>query len=349
MTDSTRPLRVLLLATVVLVGWLVRPFADALIVAAVVVVLAWPFHHRLLRLTHERRALATGLSVVAVTLGVVLPVVGLFLLVSRELAALANQVAVELDRGDLATFITSMQRVPLLAWLVGQVGGADALTVELRGASRDTVADIARAIGQSVPDLVGRTARLVLKVTVFELALSTLFYRGEALLMWLTRLSPLRPAHTQRLLKVFSDFARKVVTAGLVAAVVQGLVAGLGYLLVGIERPILLAFLTGVLSFVPVVGTAAAWVPVTLILLLQGHTIGALVVTLWSILLTGTVDNIVKPLVVRGHGDMPALLVFLGVFGGLAAFGVVGLLVGPVLMAVLLALLRFYEESLEGG
>ena len=86
MTDSTRPLRVLLLATVVLVGWLVRPFADALIVAAVVVVLAWPFHHRLLRLTHERRALATGLSVVAVTLGVVLPVVGLFLLVSRELA-----------------------------------------------------------------------------------------------------------------------------------------------------------------------------------------------------------------------------------------------------------------------
>jgi predicted PurR-regulated permease PerM len=123
-------------------------------------------------------------------------------------------------------------------------------------------------------------------------------------------------------------------------------VAGLGYWLGGVDRPLLFAVLTAVLAFVPVVGTAAAWVPVSLLLLLEGHSGGALFVTIWSLALTGTIDNIVKPLIIRGRSSMPPLLVFLAVFGGLLWFGVMGLLVGPVLMALLLALLHIYAESL---
>ncbi len=88
-------------------------------------------------------------------------------------------------------------------------------------------------------------------------------------------------------------------------------------LIAGVERAFLFAVLTGVLAFVPVVGTALAWLPVALLLLLEGRAGAAGFVVIWSIGLTGTVDNPVKPLIVRGRSDMPTLLVFLGVFGGL--------------------------------
>jgi predicted PurR-regulated permease PerM len=151
---------------------------------------------------------------------------------------------------------------------------------------------------------------------------------------------------TRRLMAVFAEFAQNVVLAGVAAAVVQGVVAGIGYAIAGVERALLFALLTGVMAFVPVVGTAVAWVPVCLLLLFAHRTGAAAFVAVWSLVLTGTIDNIVKPLVVRGRSDLPTLLVFLGVFGGLLAFGLIGLLVGPVLVAMLLALLHIYEEGL---
>lgn len=345
--QSSLSLRVLLLAALASAVWLVQPFADALLVATVVAVLSWPFHQRMLARLRGRAALATALSIVGVSIGVVAPVIGLLWLVSVELVSLADQLATELESAQLSAQVTRLQGLPMVAWLIAQGGGPEALTEAVRSAAREGLTDVARSIGQSVPNLVGLTARAVLKATVFLLTLATLLFRGPELAHWVERLSPLPARHTTRLFQVFAEFARNVVLAGLVAATVQGAVAWLGYVIVGLDRPLLFAILTGVLAFVPLVGTAAAWVPIALLLMLQGKPGSALFVVFWSVVLTGTIDNLVKPLVVRGRSDMPTLLVFLGVFGGLIAFGVIGLLVGPVLMALLLALLRIYEESLE--
>jgi len=349
-TASSEPslsLRLMLLTAIGLSAWLVQPFADAVLIAAVVTVLAWPLHRRTMARLGGRPIPATALSMAGISVGVVAPVSGLLWLVSSELVALANELASALDSGDLSGQVARLQRVPLVAWLIDKAGGPQVLTHSMQVAAREALTDLARSIGQSVPNIVGLTARAVLKSTVFLLTLATLLYRGQELLLWAVRLSPLPARHTKRLFEVFAEFARNVVLAGLVSAIVQGLVAWLGYMIVGLERAVLFALLTGVLAFVPLVGTAAAWVPIGLLLLLQGRPGAAVFVTIWSLLLTGTIDNLVKPLVVRGRSDMPTLLVFLGVFGGLAAFGVIGLLVGPVLMAMLLALLRIYEESLD--
>jgi len=343
---STLALRVLLLAALALAAWLVAPFADAVLVAAVVAVLAWPFHARVLRLVRGHRLPATGLTLLGVTIGVVVPVGLLLWLVSRELALMANQLMAELDKGELDTRFQSMSSVPLVGWGIARLGGAVALANEIGTVGRKALANLGQTAGQYVPGLLALTARALLKTVIFYLTLGTLFHRGDKLMPWAIHMSPLRPASTLRLTQVFTQFARNVVLAGVASAIVQGVVAGIGYLLAGVERPLLFALLTGVMAFVPLVGTAVAWVPVTLLLLLHGHPGGALFVALWSLLLTGTIDNIVKPLVVRGNSDMPALLVFLGVFGGLAGFGIIGLLVGPVVMALMLALLHIYEETL---
>ena len=338
-------LRVLLLGTLAVVAWLVSPFADALLVAAVAAVLAWPLRLWVGRVVRGPKAVATALTLLLVSVCVVVPVGGLIWLVSTQLSALARQLAAELDGADLSAVLDSVLRVPLIAWALEQAGGAVPLTDGLHSAARDGLLNAAKQLGQYVPGLVGGTARVVVKVAIFYVALSSFFHRGSELGAWSQRMSPLSAEHTKRLFDVFAEFARNVVLAGIVTAMVQGVVAGVGYGLAGVERPVLFAVLTGVLAFVPLIGTAAAWGPVALLLFLQGHRGAALFVVIWSVTVTGTVDNIIKPLIVRGRSDMPALLVFLGVFGGLLAFGVIGILVGPVLMALLLALLHIYEET----
>jgi predicted PurR-regulated permease PerM len=346
---SPPALRVLMMVASGVAVWLASPFANALLVAAVVAVLAWPLHARLTRIPRLPRAFGTLITLLLVTVGAVVPVALLLWLVSRELAALATQLAAERDRESNQVWVTAARGVPAVAWLEAQAGGGGALAEAARTTSRDALLDAARNIGQDVPGLLGLTARAILNLIIFYVALATLFSRGEEFGAWVQRTSPLPPAQTTRLFSVFAEFARNVVLAGIIAAAAQGAVAGVGYWIAGVDRPVLFALLTGVLAFVPLVGTAAAWVPIALLLLLRGEVGAATFVAIWSLALTGTVDNFIKPFIVRGRSDMPTLLVFLGVFGGLIAFGLIGLLVGPVLMALLLALFKIHEEGRRAG
>lgn len=338
-------LRVMLTIAAGAAAWLVKPYADVLLIAAVVAILAWPLHKRLSAAPSLHAGFATGLSLLLLTVGAVAPATGLVWLVSRELVALAKQLTAGLDAGGLDAWVRSMTRVPVVAWAIEQGGGADAVLVSLKEAARAASVDLGSALGSLVPGILGITSKVLLKVAIFYLALATYFHRGRELSRWVLRFGPLPPEQLSRLFEVFSQMSRNVVLAGLVSAAVQSVVAGVGYALGGVERPILFAVLTGVLSFVPLIGTLVAWGPVALLLLLNGKAGGALFVVGWSILLTGTVDNLVKPLIVRGKSHVPTLLVFLGVFGGLAWLGVVGLFAGPVIMAMLLTLVTFYEES----
>ena len=346
MTEPTPALLVLLAAALALTAWLVSPFADALLVASVVAVLAWPVHRRILGVVGGRRGSATALSMLAVTLGVLVPAGLLVWLVSRELIAVINLLATELDQGGLDAQLEALRAVPIVDRGIERFGGAVLIAEEIHQFGRETLANLGSLLGGIVPGVLGFTAVAFLKITIFFLTLGTLFQSGERLVDRTVRISPLRTATTTRLLDIFAQFARNVVLAGLASALVQGGVAGIGYLLAGVERPLFFALLTALMAFVPLVGTAVAWVPVTLLLLLHGHPASAVFVVIWSLLLTGTIDNIVKPLVMRGRSQMPTLLVFLGVFGGLLAFGLIGFLVGPVLIAMMLALLHIYEESL---
>ncbi len=330
---------ILLLATGAAAAWLVSPFFDALLVAGVAALLAWPLNAALRR--WFPRPLATLLALLTLTAGAVAPVAGLLWLVSRELAALAQALATELDAEKIDQWVQALGDLPLVATLAEQAGGTAALT----DAARASLLDSARTAGDIVPGLLGLTARAVLKLTIFYVALATAFARGPEMAVWVLRHSPLERDQTRRIFDVFAQFARNVVLAGLVAGAVQGVVAGIGYRVAGVDRPVLFGVLTGVLAFVPIVGSAAAWVPIALLLLLRGEADAALIVTLWSLALTGTVDNFVKPVIVRGRSEMPTLLVFLGVFGGLLAFGIIGLMVGPVLMALLLALIKIHDEQ----
>ncbi|HND33297.1 MAG TPA: AI-2E family transporter [Myxococcota bacterium] len=346
MKDEDRALRVVLLAAIVAVFVLFSPFLTTLLVAAVTAVLAWPVHQRVLRLVGGRPAPATLLTVLGLTLGVVGPASMLLLLVSGELRALLATAAAAVQGGALDRLVERLLASRLSQQLIAWSGDPDVVVHTLRESAQGLVLGTLGAVTQNLPDLIGEAARSALGLIIFYMTAGSFLYWGPEFLAWGLRISPLKQAHTRRLYEVFATFASNVVLAGLISGVIQGATAGLGYLITGVERPLLFAVLSGVLAYVPFVGTALVWVPLCLLFMAQGEYGSALALLIWSLVLTASVDNVIKPFLVRGRSDIPPVLIFLGVFGGLFWLGVIGILVGPVLVAMLLALLKIYEESL---
>lgn len=335
----------ILLGVLVLTLWLVRAWLDAVVVAAVVAMLAWPVHERIARLLGRRRRLGTALTLLGLVVGIFVPLSLLGLVVGREIVLLADQVVQTIEVGAWDGWLKEALRAGPMEDVVRAAGGRTQVTEQLQLQLRQGALTVATSVTSSVPDLLSVTASVLVKVVVFLLALTTFLHRGPEAIAYARRLSPLSAAHTDRLFGVFAEFARNVVLAGLVAGVCQGAVALVGFLLADVERALLFGVLTAVFAYVPLVGTALVWGPVALLLVAQGRPGAAIFVAIWSLALTGTVDNVIRPIIVRGRSDVPLLLVFLGAFGGLGSFGLIGLLVGPVLVAVLLALLRIYAEE----
>jgi predicted PurR-regulated permease PerM len=155
-------------------------------------------------------------------------------------------------------------------------------------------------------------------------------------------------AYEEHLFSVFRQFANNIVLGSLVTSAVQGAVASVGYLIAGADRVIFLGILTAVLSFVPMLGAAGVGVGVGAYVAITVSPGWGLFVVVWSLVVTGTVDNLLKPMLLRGGSDIHPLLIFLSVFGGLGWMGVPGLLVGPVIVAFFLALYTIYVHDYVG-
>ena len=135
-------------------------------------------------------------------------------------------------------------------------------------------------------------------------------------------------------LQAVGDTTRAVVYGLVIAALFQGFVAGMGYAVAGVEAPVLFGAITGILALVPM-GAPLVWGPIAIMLILMDKLWQGIALLLWGILVISTVDNLIRPMVISGTSRVPFLLVMFGVLGGLAAFGVVGLFLGPVILAVL--------------
>jgi predicted PurR-regulated permease PerM len=185
-------------------------------------------------------------------------------------------------------------------------------------------------------------------LAIMVLSLYYFFADGPAMIDTLMRLSPLDDGYEQELLDKFGDISRSVVLATLLSAVVQGLLASVGYYFVGIDRIFFLTALTMFLAMVPFIGAAAVWVPVCAwIYFYQDRTMPAALLALYCTVVVSMVDNVIKPMVLHGRSNLHPLLALLSVVGGAQALGPIGILVGPMLVALLQALLVMLNKELH--
>jgi predicted PurR-regulated permease PerM len=332
-------LLVLLLAGCLLVLW---PFVVPIVWAAFLAYVTWPLHRRIHAAFGRFAASAALMSTLLVICAVVVPVLWLVVLVEAE--------ALEAYRGLVAYFAAGPRLLPAgirnLPWVGAQAQDIlDQLTANPGSFERAFASWMQRLAG-STPGMlleVGRTFGQVLTAVV------TLFfcYRdGESAVRQVRAV--VRRHFRTRLDGYFRSagaMMRTVLYGSVISAAAQGLIAGLGFWIVGIGAPVLLGALTGVLSAIPVVGTASVWVPLAAWLLLTGKVWQGVVLLLWGTLLVHPTDNVVRPLLISSVAHVPLLLVMLGALGGLSSFGLVGLFIGPALLTVGLAIWREWASA----
>lgn len=185
-------------------------------------------------------------------------------------------------------------------------------------------------------------------LAIMVLSLYYFFADGPAMINSLMRLSPLDDGYEQELLDKFAEISRSVVLATLLSAMVQGVLASVGYYFVGIDRIFFLTGLTMFLAMVPFIGAAAVWIPVCAwIYFYQQRVMPAVLLALYCMVVVSMIDNVIKPMVLHGRSNLHPLLALLSVVGGAQALGPIGILVGPMLVALLQALLVMLNKELR--
>lgn len=163
---------------------------------------------------------------------------------------------------------------------------------------------------------------------------------------WLVEIVPLPNGQVSQIVRDVRDVTRAMLVSTGLMTLYQGVTSGIGYWIFGVDSPIVWAALTGVASILPALGTALVWAPIAIILLATGHVAQGIGVLAWSgLIVVFVADYILRPKLVGNRVRMNDLLVFVAIFGGIEAFGVLGLVLGPIAVAILLSLLRIYQKD----
>lgn len=339
----------LILAGLYLLGSILLPFLSPIAWALVIGIITFPLYRHLRNLCREENR-ASALMTLLVMLVFVLPTVGLLAVLAQEVASLYRLIETSVQSGAAMELV---QRLGSHPWFTQALERLHSVTGMNQAALVDNVMS-------SSKELLGRMLGFLSSVLansfvfifdmIFMLFILFFVYRdGERVHAWLARKSmPEGHRYGALLPQVVQNVLSGFIFGTLLTSVLQGVLAGLAYWVAGVPSPLLLGVLTGIGGFVPVVGTAVIWVPAAIYLFLQGATLKALLLALWGFLVVGMSDNIIRPVFMSSRVSLPILPLMIGVFGGLAAFGVLGAIFGPLLLAVLYELFVLEPEVTAG-
>ena len=339
-------------ALALLLGWLVwkivEPLWQPLVWATLLGSLLVPLNVKLAARLGGRRRLASVIT----TLGTLV----LFLLPAALIAgAVASQSAQLLDRVNArAAQLTpdgfDVTRVPWLAGPLEWVGEHTRYTATdiqhwLVAATKHLLQSLASSGGSVVLGALGTLVSLSLMIFVLFFVLRD----GPDLAVKVVRMLPIEERRRTRLWSHLSEMTRAVFMGIGLTALVQGVLIGIGFWFAGMPSPLVFLVVGALCALVPIVGTALVWVPAVLYLAAQGDHGQAVFLTAWSVLVVGSVDNFLRPLLISGRTELPTLAVFVGVMGGLSSFGFIGLFIGPIVLGLLVALFRAENEEIEAA
>lgn len=340
-----------LVLAVALLGYalwqVLTPFWGALAWSICLAVLLAPLQDTLTRRFGDRPGLAAGLLTALTPFVVFVPVALLgmaFIDQGRSLLYALQRSPWRIDADTLGR----IEEYPVIGPMLQRA-------VELLDLDGAQVSDWLLGLGQGLlriaADFGSSLVLNVLSTTVaFLMMLFLLFFMlrdGRTMLRRLSHLVPLDAVHRERLIDLMAQTTRAVVYGSGLTAIIQGALTAIGFAVTGLPSPIVFGVLAALFSLLPAGGTAFVWIPATLALAGMGHNGAALFMLLWGAFIS-VIDNFLRPLLVSKQAHVSALAVFVGVVGGAAAFGGVGLIVGPVLLTLVSALLKFIEEMRLG-
>ncbi len=330
-----RSLAVLAAAAVVAIAWLSMPVGFGLVLGTLLAFTLQPLDGVLRRKLRGRPQLASLICVLIATVGVVGALGGLGTLLIGRGVVMTNRLYVALSPGGALRALID-RPAARLHWSAAEV------TTRIQDAALGAAARAA-AIAAVVASA---TMSGLLLLFFVMLSMHFVLVHGPRLALATERILPLPPRHIRALLAEFRKVGRSVLLGTVLTGLTQGLLAGVGYFVCGVPDAAFFGAATAVASLIPAVGTMLVWAPVGVWLIFAGHPAAGIVELVWaSIAVIGISDYVIRPRLVGGDHDTPILLTFIGLLGGVEVFGLLGLIVGPLVMSLAIAVLRMFARE----
>lgn len=314
------------------------PYLSALFVAAIIAVLLRRFYTWLYTKTGKRAALSAAIACFLALFVVILPIVGVVSVVANEAITAVEKVMVDgspeqtlalkvigrvENMGIVQSFITSPQ---------------DILSDEdLRATLKD--------VGQGAVTILQKTSKgfvdSIIWIFVMFFSLFYFFIDGKRIMRRVMDLSPMQNKHEQILIDKFASMTRATLKGTVVIGLIQGSLGGLAILIAGIQSPMIWTVVMIILSIIPAIGAALVLIPMGIVLIISGS-IWQGIFLLLAALFISSIDNVLRPKLVGNDTQMHTLLIFFATLGGLSVFGIIGFIVGPIIMALFIALWEIY-------
>lgn len=331
---------VLLLGTAILVAAVVLPVIRELLLAVVIASVLRPWHEWLTKKLGNRPGLSAGLLTVGVVLVVIGPLTALVAVVVR-------------DGADGVQFLLDTVHGPqirdMLSWLPESARDTAFETIDgLPKTFGDVMGEVGQQSKSAVPALKGgaaATGSFLFHGTLMLIALFFFLTSGDAIVTWLDEVSPLEHGQTRELITIAKKVSYSIVVAAIATSAVQAVAALIGFYIARVPAPIFFASVTFIAAFIPAIGAASVSLVAALLLYATGHPYMALFLVAWGVVVVGLVDNVVKPLLIKRGMEIHGGVVFFALLGGISAFGAIGLIVGPLVVSMFLALIAIYHRD----
>jgi predicted PurR-regulated permease PerM len=334
----------LMIAATVLLALVIMPIVKELFLAAVFAGVLWPAQQWLSKKLRNKRGIAAGLITFAVVVLLLGPIATMVTFIIRDGADGVTFVANALQSDDVKSLVAYLPET-------AQHTINDAIDRMPRNVTE--VVSTVNAQTDKAATTVGKalvaTGSFAFHTVLMLIALFFLLVRGDELVGWLDSVSPLHRGRTLELMSTFRRVSYAVIVSAAITAAVQAAAALVGYMIAGVPSPFFFALVTFFMAFVPAIGAAVVCLFAAALLLVTGHPYMALFLAAWGLVVVGLVDNLVKPLLIRRGLEIHGAVVFFALIGGLATFGAIGLILGPLLVSLFLAVLRIYHQDYTPG
>lgn len=306
---------------------IMQPFLTYIVLAGILTYALFPVYH----FFHKRAGrsdVASGLSILVALILMVLPSFFLISELVRQVSGAYTSIQAE-----------NLQRIG--DYLSGLTGNR----IDFQEMLNSGIDQIRRSIVGLAPDILGSIGELILGLFIMFFVMYYGFREGDAFIARIKQLLPLDPVLKESLFFEVRTVTQAVLYGQVMTAVIQGTLGALGLLVFGVPNWLFWGAIMIIMAFLPVLGTPIIWVPAAVGLILDGNTARGVGLLIYGATIVMNIDNVIRPRLVSGRTSVHPVLILIGVLGGLKIFGFIGMLVGPLVLALFVAFIKFYEQA----
>lgn len=310
---------------------ILSPFFAPILLSVMVVLVFYPLHRLCQHLLKGRKTLAALISVTGVLIVIVGPLAFLGWTLTSEVAKIIPR-AQEFVQGSWPLF------EKIESFFLDY-------HIDLQAAFLNIAKGFSDFLVQAARKALQNTLFLFVHMGVFIVVTFFFFRDGDLFLRRFEELVPMETQNKRLIAERFSETVVSIIRTLFVIAIVQGIGMGIAFWILGVTAPVTLALITAILACIPFAGPPILWIPIAALLFMEEQYVHALILVGWGMIVVGSADNLLRPILIGRGSQLPFIWLFLGILGGLRVYGIAGILIGPLLVAIVFAFVRIYQEK----